>query len=202
MKIHLILISLLWACSSFMFSGCTGRSATLTEEPNEWDSVGRVYQMPYNGLEYTLDADSTMIVADSQNLPEGLDMCVLDTANSICVTIINATKTEGIKCPVNKYPKETIENIAYNISRNGEQSEVIVPGGVTSEKYLGAYAWKFQVDKSVIIDADTMNVKYVGYVFDGASDACIIVLTAPETVCLDSVSSVAKSYFSKLSKTE
>lgn len=202
MKLYFILTSLLWVFCSFIISGCSGKSSTLAEKSNEWDSVSRVYQLPYNGLEYTIAADSNMIVAEPQNLPEGLDMCALDTANNISVTIINATKAEGIKCPVNKYSPKIIENIAYNISRNGEYSEVIVPGKVTPERFLGGYAWKFDVDKSVIIDADTLNVKYVGYVFDGSSEACVIVLTAPDSISPDSISSITQQYFNKLARIE
>lgn len=182
-------------------TACTHTSGTGSEKFNVWDSESGVYYIPSNGLEYAIDSANILVVVSPETLPEYIDMCALDTANSTCVTIINATEAEGIDKSAANCTDDEIRNLACNISYNKNSNEKLGDLKTERTKFLGNDAWKFSLDKFSVQGTDTIGATYIGYVFDGKNYLAVIVVTFPVGETNDSTNRFVNSYLLNLKRT-
>ena len=141
-------------------AACTtnGKEDSRTDCMPVWDAPTGVYRIAARGIDYTPPYAGDVIVADPSELPPQLEMCLVDTAAGVSVSVLNLS-----------------HNIVGRLAAAGEVEKIIrqspdagytiISQTVDSCRFMGLDSWCFNAVISIAAGNDSLSVHYCGYIF-------------------------------------
>lgn len=138
--------------------GCSRSGSSLPEQVY-YDAEESAYYIPAQNLVYRLPNSRFLVVADPQNLPEQMNMCIVDTSAMISVLLLNIPEF-----PRNQKDAERVVNL-ISAQENAEYSAE-QELRCSCDTFLNVPAWNFDVMLRLKNEADTISVIYYGLIFE------------------------------------
>lgn len=155
-----------------LLCGCQGNRDHLKSDAY-WDAQSCTYYLPAAGVMYSVPDTARVIIAAPEQLPDNILMCVVDTVNYDCVSMVRLDKaTEGSISY--GYAASEINRIVRQ--ENGVRYK-ITDRTIKRCEFNGSRAWDYSVNLSIAKDGDTISVMYSGCIFDAGHNPYAFVVT-------------------------
>ena len=157
---------------ALVISSCNYSS---TNQSNDYiiDINSNSYIIKNHNLEYNTDSIENYIIANPENLPENFLMCIVDTVNNVCLTILETHYRNKNTITLTKSEVDGLINdiIRQDTSLNAELKKQ----SARCTNYMGKPCWKFDAIINLPSANDTTAISYRGNIFDTPNGICSII---------------------------
>lgn len=156
-----------------LISSCVSKPGVTADNR---DSVVLSFDIPRHGLSYGLPYPQRTIVAPRESLTDKVSMCVVDTTADVSVLLLN----------LQSFPQNysEAEKTVQLVSRQSDVEYATSSSYDIREcEFLDTCAWNFDVSLVVRTAADSIGVKFYGYLFENM--AFVVTAPASDSITVD-----------------
>lgn len=151
-----------WVIVGLLFSvSCGGKKS---QQPF-WNSTTGMYIIPSLGISYIVPSDvENWAIADIDGSVPEIKFCGVDYSTDICIVIVepdsrlkNVTELDSAK----------VRNILREIICQTPTGHILrFEPNLERSRYADSESWHFRADISIANHSDTVEISYLGYIFD------------------------------------
>lgn len=172
-----------WSFVGWLFLISCGERTT---NQSFWNSTTGTYTIPSLEICYTVPTDvANWAVADMNDSALEIKFCGVDNSTAICLVIVEPNS--GPKS-VSELDSVEIKDILREIICQSPTGHVVgFNPSLEKRQCAGSESWNFRADISIVNFGDTVEVSYVGHIFDCPNRKIAGIVSIVPTEVLDSI---------------
>ena len=161
---------------------CGGKNA----QQSFWDNITGTYTIPSLGIRYTVPSDiENWAIADIDGAVPKIKFCGMDPSTDMCIAIVepdNSLKS------VTELDSVKVTDIFREIICQTPTGHILrLNSNLERSRYADSENWRLRADISVVNNSDTVEISYLGYIFDCSNRKIAGIVSIVPTEVLDSV---------------
>lgn len=163
-------------------ASCGGEKA----QRSFWDGTAGMYTIPSLGISYTVPSDiENWAIADIDGSVPKIKFCGMDCSTDICIVIV---EPDGRLKSVTELDSVKVGDILREIVCQTPAGYILrFDPNLKRSRYADSESWHFRADVSVANQSDTVEISYLGHIFDCPNRKVAGILSIVQTDALDSV---------------
>ena len=151
-----------------------------------WDDTTGTYTIPSLELSYTVPTDvEYWAVADLDDTTPKIKFCGVDTSTDICIVIVEPNSELR---RVSELDSVKVKDILREIICQSPTGHILrFSPKIERGLYAGSGSWDFRADISLVSMRDTVEVSYIGHIFDWLNKKVVGIVTIVQTEVIDSI---------------
>ena len=184
------ILSLFVVC--LLFVSCTNKAESENASIVKDDTflirdLSLVYKLPTDAYKW--------VIMPKENLKPEIKFCSFETENNICISIV---APDCDNCKFQDLTDSALKDVVRQLIFGDNKDRDILLTDLHKTVYLNNDSWRFKAVVPFEIDGATVDVAYVGYIFNLEDIITCIMVTIPNEQLMNMQPDMLDKYFSAL----
>lgn len=151
-----------------------------------WDGTAGMYTIPSLGISYTVPSDiENWAIADIDGSVPKIKFCGMDHSTGICIVIV---EPDSRLKSVAELDSVKVGDILREIICQTPAGHILrLDPNLERSRYADSESWHFRTDITIANNSDTVEISYLGHIFDCPNRKVAGIVSIVPTEVLDSV---------------